>query len=175
MDTYPFFRTRYRPSAAPVRGGLSRSRDTNNAIRLGSATHRAQGDASSSVRHDDAARRTPVATASRLAFGSGDMSRCVITTRQDAASPCGSHLLGGRAQGDAPSSVRHDDAARRTPVATASRLAFGSGDMSRCVSTPSASPIACRISSVWICMTVKPPHRTSSTDCCARSRHGSAG
>ena len=31
---------------------------------------------------------TPVATASRLAFGSGDMSRCVTPTRRDAASPC---------------------------------------------------------------------------------------
>ena len=31
---------------------------------------------------------TPVATASRLAFGEGDMSRCVTLTRRDAASPC---------------------------------------------------------------------------------------
>ena len=30
---------------------------------------------------------TPVATASRLAFGEGDMSRCVTPTRRDAASP----------------------------------------------------------------------------------------
>ena len=43
---------------------------------------RHQGDASSSVRHDDAARRTPVATASRLAFG--DMSRCVLPARHKA-------------------------------------------------------------------------------------------
>ena len=52
---------------------------------LGVSRH--QGDASSSMRHTDAARRTPVATASRLAFGSGDM-----------------HLLGGRI-----SLVRHLD------------------------------------------------------------------
>ena len=36
---------------------------------------------------------TPVATASRLAFGEGDMSRCVTPTRRDAASPCAARPL----------------------------------------------------------------------------------
>ena len=35
--------------------------------------------------------------------------------------------------------------------------------------TPSAPPIAPRISSVCICITVKPPHKTSLADCYARS------
>ncbi len=85
---------------------------------------------------------TPVATASRLAFGSGDMSRCVMPTRRDAASPWFIRLA-------SPPKETH------TPVATASRLAFGSGDMSRCV-----MPTRRDAASPWFIRVEPPPKET---------------